>query len=136
MKHIKKYEKIVNNKTIRKVYWVSTFEDNFEKSLVKLVIQYNGREDDRISIIDYALGLASDARKHIKKSEFVLVTMEFYVIDDENNINETFTKPDFDIYDIKDKIVLENSDFTFVGFAPYTDMEKYKIYKDSKKYNL
>lgn len=133
MKHLKTFEDRFEKIVHRKVYWISTFEKNLEDSLVKLVTQFKGAKNDfeGIENIDYALGVASTARKNLKSNDFAIITMEFKMRDE-----EVMWGPSFEVYDIKEEKFLKSNDYIFVGFAPNTDKEKYEIYKTTQKYNI
>jgi len=131
MKNIKKFERY--NEVERKVYWISTFGNDFEDSLVRLVSQYKGAKDDfeGIENIDYALGKANSARENLTENDFIIITMEFGIKDE-----KVTWSPEFYLYNISDEDYLKRNKYIFVGFAPNTNKEKYELYQKTKKYNL
>lgn len=134
MKHLKTFE----STQTRQVYWIIPFNDKFEDSLVRLMIQYSSKDDtpeNRIEIVDKALGLIKNYREVVSnskhKSNFAIVYMLFEI----DNNNKVVVGPNFSITSSELKDQLEELGFIFVGFHN-TTKDEYELYLNTKKYNL
>jgi len=126
MKYIKKYEKYDDRK---KVYWIIPFNDKFEDSIVKIMMQYSniGEYTNKIEIVDNALGIANDAKENLEKDNFAIFHLQFKYEND-----ELVYGPEFGVFPISDKDIIEKEGYIFVGFYNTTKAE----YVALNQYNL